>query len=201
MTKLNTAAADASAAQDRLTVGPAEASEMLRNNRAGLVDVREPDEFRHERIEGSLLLPLSRLDDVAARLPPTFAKGDKLIVYCRSGRRAADAVSRLRARGYGSATSLAGGIEGWKAAGFAVTREESAPLPIRRQVQLTIGVVVLIGVVLSAFVSPWFLVLPAFMGTGLIFAGATGWCGLAIALGAMPWNRIRSESSQTKCHS
>jgi hypothetical protein len=48
---------------------------------------------------------------------------------------------------------------------------------------------------LAAFVSPWFLILPAFLGAGLTFAGLTGTCGMASALGMMPWNR-RAESGR-----
>ena len=38
-------------------------------------------------------------------------------------------------------------------------------------------------------VSPWFLAVPAFVGGGLTFAGATGTCGMALVLLKMPWNR------------
>jgi hypothetical protein len=39
-------------------------------------------------------------------------------------------------------------------------------------------------------VSPWFLLISAFFGAGLTFAGATGTCGLALRLMEMPWNRL-----------
>jgi hypothetical protein len=48
---------------------------------------------------------------------------------------------------------------------------------------------VLLGVVLGALVNPAFFGLSAFVGAGLTFAGATGWCGMAMLLKAMPWNR------------
>lgn len=58
-----------------------------------------------------------------------------------------------------------------------------------RQVQLVAGSLVALGIALGVFLNPWFLVLPAFVGCGLMFAGATGWCGMAMLLGAMPWNK------------
>nr|WP_249110270.1 YgaP-like transmembrane domain [Neokomagataea anthophila] len=58
-----------------------------------------------------------------------------------------------------------------------------------RQVQIVAGSLILIGVLLGLFVAPGFFGLSAFVGTGLIFAGMTGWCGMANVLGAMPWNR------------
>lgn len=58
-----------------------------------------------------------------------------------------------------------------------------------RQVQITTGLLILTGVVLGWFVNPAFYALSAFVGAGLTFAGATGWCGMAMLLKAMPWNR------------
>jgi hypothetical protein len=47
----------------------------------------------------------------------------------------------------------------------------------------------LTGVVPGAFVSHWFFALSGFVGAGLIFAGVTGICGMAMLLAKMPWNR------------
>ena len=47
----------------------------------------------------------------------------------------------------------------------------------------------LAGVLLGVFVAPAFLGLSAFVGAGLLVAGATGWCGMAKLLQRMPWNR------------
>jgi hypothetical protein len=68
-------------------------------------------------------------------------------------------------------------------------REGRKRLPVDRQVQLIAGTMVLIGVTLGTLVNPWFLVIAAFFGAGLTFAGATGTCGLALLLLRMPWNR------------
>jgi hypothetical protein len=59
-------------------------------------------------------------------------------------------------------------------------------------VQLSIGLTVLLGTVLGYFVHPYFLILSAFFGLGLINAGLTGWCGLALLMAKMPWNQYRS---------
>ena len=52
------------------------------------------------------------------------------------------------------------------------------------------------GVALGVFVSPWFLILPAFVGCGLMFAGITGWCGMALLLAKMPWNKAPKSDAQ-----
>ena len=47
---------------------------------------------------------------------------------------------------------------------------------------------------MSAVVSPWFLVVPGFVGCGLIVAGVTDWCGMGLLLAKMPWNRAGGAS-------
>jgi hypothetical protein len=60
---------------------------------------------------------------------------------------------------------------------------------MQRQVQIVAGSLVLAGLLLALLISPWFAAVSAFIGAGLVFAGASGWCGMAHLLGAMPWNR------------
>jgi hypothetical protein len=59
-----------------------------------------------------------------------------------------------------------------------------------RQVQLIIGLLALTGSILAMTVHANFALIPAFLGCGLTLAGSTGWCGLAILLSKMPWNKI-----------
>jgi hypothetical protein len=58
-----------------------------------------------------------------------------------------------------------------------------------RQVQIVAGSLVLTGTLLGAFVSPGFLVLSGFVGAGLMFAGITNTCGLALLLAKLPYNQ------------
>ena len=58
-----------------------------------------------------------------------------------------------------------------------------------RQVQIAAGLLILAGLILGLAVSDRFLGLSAFVGAGLLFAGTTGWCGMARLLAIMPWNR------------
>jgi hypothetical protein len=57
-----------------------------------------------------------------------------------------------------------------------------------RQVQIAAGSLVVAGTLLGAFVHPAWLVLSGFVGAGLVFAGITNTCGLALLLARMPWN-------------
>ncbi|MGC9954533.1 MAG: rhodanese-like domain-containing protein [Rhizomicrobium sp.] len=74
-----------------------------------LVDVRQPEEFNQGHIEGAVLMPLTNLPNSYRQIP----RGIKLVVYCRSGHRSAQAVSFLRAQGYAKAVSLSGGYTAW----------------------------------------------------------------------------------------
>jgi rhodanese-related sulfurtransferase len=79
-----------------------------------LIDVREPEEFAAERIEGALNVPLSTLD------PKALADaGDKAVVlHCAGGKRSGMAIEKCRAAGQAIDTHLGGGLAAWKAAGL-----------------------------------------------------------------------------------
>ena len=85
---------------------------------------------------------------------------------------------------------LEGGIDGWRACGLPTEIDRKRPIEVMRQVQLVAGGLVLLGAVLALTVAPAFIGLSAFVGAGLMFAGATGWCGMAALLARMPWNRV-----------
>lgn len=169
---------------------PQQARQWMDAGEAVLVDVREPDEHAREHIAGAHLIPLSRFDPhrAAALLRP----GQRLIMHCRSGKRSAEAARLAGAIAESGipVVCLAGGLEAWKAQGLPVqTNTSVARLSIMRQFQLTVGVGLLLGSALAWLVSPWFLIIPAFFGAGLTFAGATGTCGLTSLLAIMPWNK------------
>jgi len=169
------------------TIAPDAAAHLMREGAATLVDVREPDEYARERIPGARNLPLSRLEEIEQAVPP----GRPVLFHCRSGARTQGNAQRLAAKaGLGQAYVVEGGLQAWKQAGLPVAEDRRQPLELMRQVQITAGSLVLLGVVLGALVSPWFYGLSGFVGAGLVFAGVTGTCGLASLLRLMPWNRV-----------
>ena len=95
--------------------------------------------------------------------------------------------------------NLEGGIAAWAQAGYHVESSGHFFLPLDRQVQLTIGLCVLVGSILAYTVSPIFLFLTGFFGLGLTFAGLTGFCGLALLMARMPWNQDSASMSLTSC--
>jgi rhodanese-related sulfurtransferase len=156
----------------------------LDRGEAVLVDVREVGEFARESIPGATLVPLSTF--APAKVPA--ANGKKLVVSCLSGKRSTNAQAQLAAAGI-AAVNFAGGITEWKQAGYPIRENKSAPLPIMRQVQIAAGSLVVIGAALGTFAHPGFYALSAAVGAGLVFAGVTGWCGMASLLGLLPYNR------------
>ncbi len=158
-------------------------AKRLIDDGAVLVDVREADERAREHVPGTrhhALSTLSTIDTAGAKA---------VIFHCRSGARTAANASRLAGAAGCDAYVLEGGIDAWKKAGLPVTTDTRQPIEIMRQVQITAGSLVVVGVVLGFWIAPAFFALSAFVGAGLVFAGVSGWCGMARLLGLMPWNR------------
>lgn len=169
---------------DLQAISPERAAELVRRG-AVLIDIREADEHARERIPGARHHALSRLDaESAARA------GDEVLVFhCRSGARTRGNTARLSAAANCDAYILDGGLDAWKKAGLPVTLDRSQPIDIIRQVQIAAGSLVLMGMLLGTLFSPSFYALSAFVGAGLVFAGVSGFCGMAHLLALMPWNR------------
>ena len=91
-------------------IDPAAAIRLLDAGKAVAVDVREPDEYAVGHIPGAKLLPLGEVLSRAAKVLPD--KRAPWLVYCRTGRRSADAVQKLASLGYENLYDL-GGILSW----------------------------------------------------------------------------------------
>ena len=100
------------------TVQSAEVKQVrdwLDRNEALLVDVRETPEYEVEHIPGALLLPLSKFDpEFFPALP-----NKKVVLHCAVGKRSEAAGKMLLKAGHVDVIHMTGGIEAWKAAGYA----------------------------------------------------------------------------------
>ena len=170
------------------TISP-QAARQLIDRGAVLVDIRELDEHRRERVPGARHEALSRLAAIDAGGAPA------VVFHCRSGARTQANAQRLAEAATCDAYILEGGLEAWKKAGLPVATDRKQPIEIMRQVQITAGSLVVLGVVLALTVAPAFIALSAFVGAGLTFAGVSGWCGMAKLLALMPWNRAARSSA------
>ncbi|MEI6332057.1 MAG: rhodanese-like domain-containing protein [Pseudanabaena sp.] len=161
--------------------------ELIDRQAVELVDVREGDEFASERIDGAILVPLSKFD------PQQISRNSdkQLVLYCRSGNRSAQAAAKLLDAGYEEVTHLKGGLMAWRSQGMPIKANKNVPISIMRQVQITAGSLVFFGTILSAVVSPWFMLLTGFVGAGLMFAGISNTCAMANILSMLPYNKQR----------
>ena len=82
---------------------------MDRGEDLTVIDVREPYEYAIARIPGTKLIPLGQIEERAGELDPNT----DIILQCRSGKRSADALNRLKARGFTRLKNLVGGITAW----------------------------------------------------------------------------------------
>jgi rhodanese-related sulfurtransferase len=157
--------------------------------RLRLLDVRTPGEFEGGHIEGSYNVPLDTLGEHGRELSEV---GDPVVLVCRGGNRARQAEQVLRQSGMARLHVLGGGVSAWQEAGYAVRRTGRVRWSLERQVRFTAGLIVLAGVVLSVTVWEPLLVVAGFMGAGLTFSAVADWCGLALLLGKLPYNRAAS---------
>jgi rhodanese-related sulfurtransferase len=158
---------------------------------AQLLDVRTPGEFAAAHVPGAKLIPLDDLN------PDSFQRqrgSEEIPVYvlCQSGGRARKAIEKLERGGVQGCVLVEGGTQGWIDAGLPTERALSTVLPLMRQVQITVGLISAAGAALALTINPLFAIIPLVMGCGLLFAGLTGMCGLALLLAKMPWNRVQS---------
>ncbi len=154
------------------------------NPTVAFINVCTPDEYSAKHIEGVKNLPL---DELASRVNELKDK-KTIYVHCRSGNRSKRAIEVLEQLGMqAELVNVEGGMMAWEGAGLKTVSLSSA-LPMTQQVFIAAGSLILIGIGLVLWRGLLFLFIPGFVGGGLLFAGITGWCGMAALLSKMPWN-------------
>ena len=99
-----------------------EFAELITDSNVVILDVRKADEFAEGHITGAILIDQFQsdfLEQAQAKLP----KDKTIAIYCRSGRRSANAAGKLADVGY-KCVNLKGGILAWKEANMPVVKEE-----------------------------------------------------------------------------
>ena len=89
-----------------------------------VLDVREPDEWRHGHIEGAMHIPLRDLPAWLSDVPD----GQTLVV-CKVGGRSAQASMYLLQQGH-DVVNLDGGMLDWEEAGRPMVSETGAPAQV-----------------------------------------------------------------------
>jgi len=174
------------------TISPTQLADLRRRGESvTLIDVRTPAEYGEVHVEGARNVPLDRLDpkDISA----THGGQGPLYFICRSGGRSQKACEKLLAAGVADVVSVEGGTSACETAGLPVVRGKKA-ISLERQVRIAAGALVAAGAALGAFGpdETWRAVglgLAGFVGAGLVFAGITDTCGMAMLIARMPWNQ------------
>ncbi|MFF8996282.1 rhodanese-like domain-containing protein [Streptomyces sp. NPDC014983] len=158
-----------------------------------VIDVRTPGEFAGGHVPGALNIPLDQLDRALPDIRDAAERGEVLVV-CASGARSEKACLQLAEKGIHTAT-LSGGTGAWAAQGHDLDRPVACDVKsawsMDRQVRLTAGSLVLLGLALGEFVHPAFRLLSAGVAGGLVFSAVTNTCGMAAMLAKLPYNRPR----------
>jgi rhodanese-related sulfurtransferase len=175
------------------TISPKQLLDLCtRGESVNLIDVRTPAEYGEVHVDFARNVPLDRLDpkqvvaDHAKRTGPIY-------FVCRSGGRSKTACEKMIAAGVTDVVSVEGGTSACDAAGLPVVRGKKA-MSLERQVRIAAGALVAIGAALAAFGPDplWKSIgagLAGFVGCGLVFAGVTDTCGMAMLISRMPWNQ------------
>lgn len=151
-----------------------------------ILDVRTPIEYRNKHIEGSTLFPLDSLNEKSIA---EYNNNQKpLYVVCQSGKRAKNFIEKVKSFGIKNVVFVEGGIMAWEKNNLPLKHGDKT-ISLERQVRIAAGILILTGSLLAGLVHPVWIVLPGFVGTGLIFAGISDTCGMGLMLARMPWNQ------------
>ena len=86
-----------------------------------LLDVRTPAEFKEGHLKGAINIDVKDEANFMKKALEVLPKEKTVMVYCRSGRRSANAADKLAAEGY-MVFNLDGGITAWKEAGKEIVK-------------------------------------------------------------------------------
>ncbi|MBR7059867.1 MAG: rhodanese family protein [Neisseriaceae bacterium] len=167
------------------TIDAKRASELIKSG-AVIIDIRSQDEYKRKHIDGAICIPANEM--IAEKIPANST----IIFSCLSGMRTKTNANHLSecACNCSEMYILDGGLNAWEKYGLPTISNAKCSLDIMRQVQIAAGSLILIGALLGFTLSSWFYLICAFVGAGLLFAGLSGFCGMAVLLMKMPWNKV-----------
>lgn len=184
---------------------PAEKLDRIDLNNGIILDVRTRMEHAEKHLSfGHAHVPLDELKADDFMMRHGFDKDSDVYIVCRSGKRAAQAAEKFITEGYRRVHVVEGGMIACENCGHPVKGAETKnaaenvkanrPLSLERQVRIAAGAFAATGALLGLVVHPLFTLIPLLVGGGLIFAGVTDRCGMALVLTKAPWNKTNPTS-------
>lgn len=149
-----------------------------------VIDVRTAGEYGAEHVEGVQNYPLDQIESFKSELK----KFKTVYVHCNSGNRSSKACNTLTKLGLKNLVNVEGGMLAWKKKKYPYIKGKGS-ISIMRQVRITAGALVLIGILLAEYFHPSFIWLSAFVGAGLMYSGISDTCMMGMMLSKMPWNK------------
>lgn len=181
------------------TISPQKLAELCKSGQGvELIDVRTPVEFREVHVEIAKNVPLDELNPAQLMQARGGSTHELLYIICKSGARGQQACDKFAKAGFTNVVNVEGGTQACVDAGFPVVRGKKA-ISLERQVRIAAGLLVLVGVTLGVVSHGGFLGLAGFVGAGLVFAGITDTCGMALILAQMPWNKCGGKCESGTC--
>lgn len=172
------------------TIGPDELELLARDeSNVRLLDVRTPGEFESAHIPGAYNVPLDLLGEHTREI--RNLTGTQIVLICQSGQRAGKADDALRAAGMSNLHVLEGGMNGWLAGNRESIRGRKR-ISLERQVRILAGALAGTGGFLALLIHPGFAIIPAMIGSGLVFAGVSDTCAMGMLLAKLGYNRPAS---------
>ena len=166
-----------------------------------ILDVRTEMEHGEKHLKLSHThIPLDKFDPNDFVTKYALDKKDNIYILCRSGKRACQAALSFDFDDCPNIYVIEGGILACEDVGYAIegytcgaNANLKRPISLERQVRIGAGILVATGAILGISVHSLFTVIPLFVGCGLIFAGITDLCGMALILTKAPWNKIKNK--------
>lgn len=93
---------------------PTRVKEALDNGEIVLIDVRTPQEYMIEHVEGAMLMPMAFFN--ANTLPGQESR--RVVLHCGSGLRSGKMAEKMKAAGLSPLAHMEGGFGAWKEAGL-----------------------------------------------------------------------------------
>lgn len=103
------------------TVNPTQALQLINNQNAVVIDIRDGGEYQAGHIPDARHIPRDALNNRLDELGKFKAR--PIIIYCRSGNRAFAACNLLKKHGFEKVHYLQGGLPTWQGANLPISKK------------------------------------------------------------------------------